>query len=162
MRSQTATHNDLVLNCMTDSTAQLNSHETPFDSFACCCCCWFGCSFCVALDYGLPPTAGWGMGIDRLTMFLSNVDNIKVTSMHHTAHNINTSVSTGTQEMVHRVNLALTDRVLLSAWLCCLCLQEVLLFPAMKPIEGGAKVTETSAQVKGDQAAAGSEDKHAH
>ncbi len=31
----------------------------------------------VALDYGLPPTAGWGMGVDRMTMFLSNVDNIK-------------------------------------------------------------------------------------
>jgi len=45
--------------------------------------------FCVALDYGLPPTAGWGLGIDRMTMFLSNTDNIK----------------------------------------------EVLLFPAMKPIE---------------------------
>jgi len=45
--------------------------------------------FCVALDYGLPPTAGWGMGIDRVTMFLTNQDNIK----------------------------------------------EVLLFPAMKPVE---------------------------
>ena len=33
--------------------------------------------FCVALDFGLPPTAGWGMGIDRMTMFLSNTDNIK-------------------------------------------------------------------------------------
>ncbi len=33
--------------------------------------------FCKALDYGLPPTAGWGMGIDRLTMFLTNQDNIK-------------------------------------------------------------------------------------
>jgi hypothetical protein len=33
--------------------------------------------FCRALDYGLPPTAGWGMGIDRLTMFLTSKDNIK-------------------------------------------------------------------------------------
>jgi len=33
--------------------------------------------FCVALDYGLPPTAGWGMGIDRMTMFLTNQNNIK-------------------------------------------------------------------------------------
>ncbi|CDR96019.1 lysyl-tRNA synthetase, putative [Babesia bigemina] len=33
--------------------------------------------FCVALEYGLPPTAGWGAGIDRLTMFLSDRNNIK-------------------------------------------------------------------------------------
>ena len=29
------------------------------------------------MEYGLPPTAGWGVGIDRLTMFLSNKWNIK-------------------------------------------------------------------------------------
>ena len=75
-------------------------------------------SFCVALDFGLPPTAGWGMGIDRLTMFLTNNDNIK----------------------------------------------EVLLFPAMKPIEGATKVTEVAAQVKEDQAQAqaGPGDAHKH
>eukprot|EP00479_Gromia_sphaerica_P011460 TRINITY_DN565_c0_g1_i2.p1 TRINITY_DN565_c0_g1~~TRINITY_DN565_c0_g1_i2.p1 ORF type:complete len:309 (-),score=73.10 TRINITY_DN565_c0_g1_i2:206-1132(-) len=33
--------------------------------------------YCTALDYGLPPTAGWGMGIDRLTMFLTDCNNIK-------------------------------------------------------------------------------------
>jgi len=33
--------------------------------------------FCVAMEYGLPPTAGWGMGIDRLTMFMTNHQNIK-------------------------------------------------------------------------------------
>jgi lysyl-tRNA synthetase class 2 len=33
--------------------------------------------FCTALDFGLPPTAGWGMGIDRMTMFLTSTDNIK-------------------------------------------------------------------------------------
>nr|WCZ58680.1 lysine-tRNA ligase [Seculamonas ecuadoriensis] len=33
--------------------------------------------FCVALEYGLPPTAGWGIGVDRLTMFLSDCNNIK-------------------------------------------------------------------------------------
>ncbi|KAL5507451.1 KRS1 [Sanghuangporus vaninii] len=45
--------------------------------------------FIDALEHGLPPTAGWGIGIDRLVMFLTNSTNIK----------------------------------------------EVLLFPAMKPIE---------------------------
>jgi len=34
-------------------------------------------TFCTSLEYGLPPTAGWGMGIDRLAMFLSNSNNIK-------------------------------------------------------------------------------------
>ena len=35
-------------------------------------------NFCTALEYGLPPTAGWGMGIDRVTMFLTDSNNIKV------------------------------------------------------------------------------------
>lgn len=34
-------------------------------------------SFITALEHGLPPTGGWGLGVDRLTMFLSNKNNIK-------------------------------------------------------------------------------------
>ena len=34
-------------------------------------------NFCRALEYGLPPTGGWGMGIDRMAMLLSDTLNIK-------------------------------------------------------------------------------------
>jgi lysyl-tRNA synthetase class 2 len=34
-------------------------------------------NFIASLEYGLPPTGGWGMGIDRMTMFLSDHNNIK-------------------------------------------------------------------------------------
>ena len=33
--------------------------------------------FCTALEYGLAPTGGWGLGVDRLTMFLTDNINIK-------------------------------------------------------------------------------------
>ncbi|RPB19705.1 lysyl-tRNA synthetase [Terfezia boudieri ATCC MYA-4762] len=34
-------------------------------------------NFCTSLEFGLPPTGGWGMGIDRMVMFLTNHYSIK-------------------------------------------------------------------------------------
>ena len=34
-------------------------------------------NFVTALTYGLAPTAGWGFGIDRFMMFMSNTNNIR-------------------------------------------------------------------------------------
>jgi lysyl-tRNA synthetase class 2 len=34
-------------------------------------------NFIRSLEFGLPPTGGWGLGVDRLTMFLTDSNNIK-------------------------------------------------------------------------------------
>ncbi len=33
--------------------------------------------YIAAMEYGMPPISGWGIGIDRLVQFVTNVDNIK-------------------------------------------------------------------------------------
>ncbi|KAI8361486.1 lysyl-tRNA synthetase [Mortierella sp. GBAus27b] len=34
-------------------------------------------AFCTALEYGLPPTAGWGMGVDRVCQILTGSNHIR-------------------------------------------------------------------------------------
>lgn len=60
-----------------------------------------------ALEYGLPPTAGWGLGIDRITMLLTDSNNIKEVMLFPAMKPNDGSVAQGLgNESVEPVNVA--------------------------------------------------------
>lgn len=54
--------------------------------------------FVKALEFGLPPTGGWGMGIDRFTMFLSGSTNIKEVLLFPAMKPVEKNVSVSSDE----------------------------------------------------------------
>lgn len=105
-------------------------------------------NFCTSLEYGLPPTAGWGLGIDRLTMFLTDSNNIKVNKFYLLRYLkiycINFSFkrilyififkSKETYTFYSILLLKYCSQILLiNNFKITIIFQEILFFPAMKP-----------------------------
>lgn len=78
-------------------------------------------NFCTALEYGLSPTVGWGMRIDRLTMFLTDSNKIKEVLLFPATKpedKKETAMATKTSESKHRDQpLCLEDTCNYGVWI---------------------------------------------
>jgi lysyl-tRNA synthetase class 2 len=52
-------------------------------------------AFCRALEYGLPPTAGWGLGVDRLVMLMAGKRSIREVLLFPTMKPLPTGAGAG-------------------------------------------------------------------